>query len=93
MFDLNDLAYFVKVVDHGGFAAAGRAAGIPKSKLSRRVGELEAKEISLARILTGIALDFYDLRIGDDWRSSHPKLAAWHATIAARPSFQATRPA
>lgn len=43
MQDLNDLFYFVKVVDHGGFAAAGRALGIPKSKLSRRIAQLEAR--------------------------------------------------
>lgn len=43
MQDLNDLYYFVQVVDHGGYAAAGRALGIPKSKLSRRILELEAR--------------------------------------------------
>jgi len=41
MHDLNDLFYFAKVVEHGGFAAAGRAIGEPKSKLSRRVALLE----------------------------------------------------
>ncbi|ERS12076.1 hypothetical protein Q673_00285 [Marinobacter sp. EN3] len=41
MQDLNDLYYFVKVVDHGGFAPAGRALGVPKSKLSRRIAMLE----------------------------------------------------
>lgn len=41
--DLNDLYLFAQVVEHRGFAAAGRAVGIPKSKLSRRVGELEAR--------------------------------------------------
>ncbi len=41
MQDLNDLYYFVQVVDHGGFAPAGRALGMPKSKLSRRVALLE----------------------------------------------------
>lgn len=41
MHDLNDLYYFVQVVEHGGFAPAGRALGIPKSKLSRRIGLLE----------------------------------------------------
>ncbi len=41
MQDLNDLYYFVQVVDHGGYAAAGRELGIPKSKLSRRILELE----------------------------------------------------
>lgn len=41
MQDLNDLHFFVQVVDHGGFAAAGRALGIPKSRLSRRIAALE----------------------------------------------------
>lgn len=43
MQDLNDLLYFAEVVDRGGFAAAGRVLGIPKSRLSRRVAELEAR--------------------------------------------------
>lgn len=41
--DLNDLYYFVQVVEHGGFAPAGRALGIPKSKLSRRIALLEER--------------------------------------------------
>ncbi|KVE64036.1 LysR family transcriptional regulator [Burkholderia vietnamiensis] len=41
--DLNDLYYFVQVVEHGGFAPAGRALNMPKSKLSRRVALLEAR--------------------------------------------------
>ena len=41
MQDLNDLYYYVTVVDHGGFATAGRALSIPKSKLSRRIALLE----------------------------------------------------
>lgn len=41
MQDLNDLYLFVETVDHGGFAAAARATGIQKSKLSRRIGLLE----------------------------------------------------
>ena len=43
MRDLNDLYYFVQVVDHGGFAPAGRALGMPKSKLSRRLALLEER--------------------------------------------------
>lgn len=43
MHDLNDMLYFAEVVDKGGFAAAGRSLGLPKSKLSRRVAELEAR--------------------------------------------------
>lgn len=41
--DLNDLVYFAEVVAHGGFTAAGRALHEPKSKLSRRVADLEAR--------------------------------------------------
>ncbi|AXK40159.1 LysR family transcriptional regulator [Crenobacter cavernae] len=41
--DLNDLYYFAQVADHQGFAPAGRALGIPKSKLSRRVALLEER--------------------------------------------------
>src|SRR6201996_7009241 len=40
--DLNDLMYFSHVVEHGGFSAAERVLGISKSRLSRRVSELEA---------------------------------------------------
>jgi DNA-binding transcriptional LysR family regulator len=41
--DLNALQDFVLVVSHGGFAAAARAQGTPKSSLSRRVRDLEEK--------------------------------------------------
>ena len=37
------MLYFAEVAERGGFAAAGRALGIPKSRLSRRVAELEAR--------------------------------------------------
>ncbi|HEY6598108.1 MAG TPA: LysR family transcriptional regulator, partial [Pseudomonadales bacterium] len=43
MQDLNDLYYFAEVVDHGGFAPAGRALGVAKSKLSRRIALLEER--------------------------------------------------
>lgn len=41
--DLNTLYYFTQVVEHHGFAAAGRALDMPKSKLSRRIAELEER--------------------------------------------------
>lgn len=41
--DLNDLRFFVEVVEHGGFSAAGRALGVPKSRLSNRVAKLEER--------------------------------------------------
>ncbi|MBD9425088.1 LysR family transcriptional regulator [Pseudomonas sp. PDM15] len=43
MEDLNSLYYFTQVVEHGGFAAAGRALDMPKSKLSRRIAQLEER--------------------------------------------------
>jgi DNA-binding transcriptional LysR family regulator len=43
MQDLNDLFYFSIVVEKGGFAAAGRALDIPKSRLSRRIAQLEER--------------------------------------------------
>ena len=39
---LEGFYYFTQVVDHGGFARAARALGIPKSRLSRHVMALEA---------------------------------------------------
>ncbi|MEO6985330.1 MAG: LysR family transcriptional regulator [Paralcaligenes sp.] len=42
MQDLNDMRYFAEVVSRGGFTAAARALGLPKSRLSRRVAKLEA---------------------------------------------------
>ncbi|MBO9515679.1 MAG: LysR family transcriptional regulator [Variovorax sp.] len=43
MQDLNDMVFFAEVAERGGFAAASRALGIPKSRLSRRVADLEAQ--------------------------------------------------
>ena len=41
--DLDDFFCFAMVVEHGGFSAAERATDIPKSKLSRRVYNLEER--------------------------------------------------
>lgn len=43
MRDLNELQYFAWVAEHGGYAAASRATGVPKATLSRRVAALEAR--------------------------------------------------
>jgi len=43
MHDLNDLMYFAKVVEFGGFSEAGRRLGIPKSRLSRRITQMEER--------------------------------------------------
>ncbi len=67
MQDLNDLYYFVSVVDHGGFAAAGRALGIQKSRLSRRILQVEERlDVRLLNrssrrfSVTEIGREFYD---------------------------------
>ena len=41
MQDLNDFRFFVDVVEQNGFAAAARKLGMPRSRLSRRIGMLE----------------------------------------------------
>ena len=67
MQDLNDLYYFVSVVDHGGFAAAGRTLGLQKSKLSRRILQMEERlgvrllnRSSRRFSVTEIGREFYD---------------------------------
>ena len=40
---LEEFYYFAQVVEHGGYAKAARALGIPKSRLSRHVAALEAR--------------------------------------------------
>lgn len=43
MDDFNDLYFFAAVVQHNGFSAAARATGVEKTRLSRRVAELEQR--------------------------------------------------
>ncbi|KUE87014.1 LysR family transcriptional regulator [Cupriavidus necator] len=71
MDDLNDLFYFVKVVEYGGFTQAGVALGIAKSKLSRRIAALEERygvrllQRSTRRFsVTETGREFYDRCVG-----------------------------
>lgn len=41
--DWSDMAFFVRVVQEGGFTAAARTLGVPKARVSRKVQELEAR--------------------------------------------------
>ncbi len=43
MINVNDYMYFVHVIEKKGFSAAGRALGIPKSRLSRHINQLEER--------------------------------------------------
>ena len=43
LIDLNDYFYFVHVVEKDGFTRASQSLGIPKSRLSRHIAQLEAR--------------------------------------------------
>jgi DNA-binding transcriptional LysR family regulator len=61
---LEGFYYFTEVVDHGGFARAARALGIPKSRLSRHVTALEA-ELSV-RLLNRSTRRFVVTEVGQE---------------------------
>jgi DNA-binding transcriptional LysR family regulator len=65
--NFNDLHLFVQAAANGGFAAAARHLGIPKSTVSKRVAELEADlgirlihRTSRSFVLTDVGKEFYD---------------------------------
>ena len=66
MYDFNDLYYFVQVVEHKGFAAAARKIEVPKTKLSRRIAQLEDRlgvrliqRTTRKFTVTEVGLDYY----------------------------------
>ncbi|RCS22993.1 LysR family transcriptional regulator [Phyllobacterium salinisoli] len=67
MLNLNDVRIFVQAVESGGFTAAARRIGAPKSTISKRVAELEA-ELGVRLIhrtsrnfgLTDMGREFFD---------------------------------
>ncbi|MCH9826239.1 MAG: LysR family transcriptional regulator [Gammaproteobacteria bacterium] len=65
MEDLNDFYYFSEVAQRGGFSAAARALKIPKSRLSRRISELEAR--LGARLLLRTTRQLHLTAIGEDF--------------------------
>lgn len=67
MLNLNDMRFLVTAVDRGGFAAAGRLLGVPKSTVSKRVAELERTlgarlihRTSRSFVLTEVGRDFHE---------------------------------
>ncbi|MGH8084473.1 MAG: LysR substrate-binding domain-containing protein [Lysobacter sp.] len=67
MLNLNDLVFFVAAVEQGGFAAASRRLGLPKSTISKRVAVLEEQlaarlihRTSRSFTLTELGRDFYE---------------------------------
>ena len=71
MQDLNDLAYFAAVADHGGFAPASRALGVPKSKLSRRVALLEERLGVKLTKLTPEQADYIGVKVEGPYKPTH----------------------
>jgi glutathione S-transferase len=67
-----------------------------KFEATLRVLESEADELSstpfgVGHIALGCAVQYVDFRFADlQWRSDHPRLAAWIASFASRPSARAT---
>ena len=52
-----------------------------------------ARRIDIGTIATGCALAYLDFRFPDlGWRNDRPRLAAWYAAFAERPSMAATAP-
>ena len=73
--------------------------GRQQDKIKRSLDVLEAEAdtlsgpVSIAQIGVGVALEYTEFRKHiDDWRNGHPKLAAWFAEFAKRPSMKATEP-
>jgi glutathione S-transferase len=68
------------------------------AKTNATLDTLEAETDSLAALSIGsiavaVALAHLDFRFAEDgWRDRRPKLAAWHAGFAERPSMRATEP-
>jgi DNA-binding transcriptional LysR family regulator len=62
MQDLNDIHYFVQVVEHGTFSAASKTLGIAKSQLSFRIARLE--ESLGARLIQRTTRHFHVTALG-----------------------------
>ena len=81
--DLNEAFYFVQVVEKQGFTAAGRALGIPKSRLSRHVQQLEQR--LGARLLQRTSRRMTITEIGQEYyahaRAALDQMAAAEAAV------------
>lgn len=61
-------------------------------RLDNEADALAAAPFDIGHIAIGCALSYLDFRFAaEDWRKHHPRLTAWHASFAARPSVQATQ--
>jgi glutathione S-transferase len=73
-------------------AKQGGKVGRALDRLEAEVGDLEG-DLTIGQIAAGCTLGYLDFRFGhEDWRPAHPKLAAWQAEFAKRPSMLETVP-
>jgi glutathione S-transferase len=73
-------------------SAAARKAAVLKS-LEQEADAFTAAPFGIGHIAIGCALCYLDFRFAEEeWRSNHPRIAAWHRAFAARPSVRATEP-
>lgn len=79
MLKLNNLYFFVAAVEHGGFAAASRHLGVPKSTISKHVAELE--ENLAARLIHRTSRSFTLTDVGADFHE-HARAALIEAEAA-----------
>lgn len=68
-------------------------AGMAQLEAEAEANVLAQDGFDIGHVTIGCLLSYLDYRFADlDWRAGHPRLAAWHAVFAARPSALATVP-
>jgi glutathione S-transferase len=73
-------------------SAAARRAAVLQS-LEQEADALATTPFGIGHVAIGCSLCYLDFRyVDEDWRKDHPRLAAWHADFAARPSVRETEP-
>ncbi len=61
--------------------------------LDGEAAALGAAAVSIGHVAIAVSLGYLDFRFPDlGWRDGRPRIAAWHATFAQRPSFRNTMP-
>ena len=61
--------------------------------LDAEADRLAAAPVAIGHVGVAAALGYLDFRFADlAWRDRHPRLSAWYATFAQRPSMRATEP-
>jgi glutathione S-transferase len=72
---------------------------LQRQAVARGVDTLESNPawlespLDIGQIAAACALGYLDFRFAhEDWRPTHPRLAAWHAVFSRRPSYTLTAP-